>query len=241
MEWLRILHFIPVLTTVLSALFALVLWRHWWAKRKATYLLVWFIGIVTYGIGTTTESITAFIGWNETVFRLWFISGALLGGVPLAQGTVYLLFNKKVGHITSALLIITILTAAHFAWHSPILTDKVEQWRLSGVVLEWQWVRRFSPFINTYAVIFLIGGAIYSAVKYSRQPDGSLRYWGNIWIAIGGLLPGIGGAMARYNMVEGLYVGELIGLLCIWHGYRIIRRAFAPSVHSAQQQAVATA
>ena len=29
---------------------------------------------------------------------------------------------------------------------------------LTGRVLEWQWVRAFSPFVNMYAVVFLIGG-----------------------------------------------------------------------------------
>jgi len=47
-----------------------------------------------YGVGTLTESITTLFGWSEWVFRAWYISGALLGGAPLAQGTVYLLMPK---------------------------------------------------------------------------------------------------------------------------------------------------
>jgi len=41
-------------------------------------------------VGTFMEGWTAIFGWNETIFRSWYISGALLGGAPLAQGTVYL-------------------------------------------------------------------------------------------------------------------------------------------------------
>ena len=44
-------------------------------------------------------------------------------------------------------------------------------------------------------------------------------------IALGGLLPGIGGAMAKAGTVEALYVAELAGLLLIWAGYEFCIRA----------------
>ena len=40
-------------------------------------------------------------------------------------------------------------------------------------------------------------------------------------IAIGAILPGIGGTATRMGYTEVLYVTELIGLLLIWTGYRI--------------------
>jgi len=38
------------------------------------------------GVGTITESLTTVFGWNEWVFRAWYITGALCGGAPLAPG-----------------------------------------------------------------------------------------------------------------------------------------------------------
>jgi len=43
----------------------------------------------------------------------------------------------------------------------------------------------------------------------------------NILIAIGAILPGIGGTATRMGYVEVLYVTEFIGLLLIWTGYRL--------------------
>jgi hypothetical protein len=103
---------------------------------------------------------------------------------------------------------------------SPIDPSLVEPYRLSGKVLVWQWVRAFTPFINIYAFIVLVGGAALSAWRYWRRPGMERRALGNIWIAVGGLLPGIGGTFTRYGMVEVLYVTELIGLICIYIGYR---------------------
>ena len=68
-----------------------------------------------------------------------------------------------------------------------------------------------------------MGGAIYSAIKYYRQSIKEAPFKGNIYIAIGGLLPGIGGTFTRMGYVEVLYVTEFIGLSLIFFGYRIIK------------------
>src|SRR5215813_12951862 len=99
---------------------------------------------------------------------------------------------------------------------SPVDRSKVEPLRLSGTVFVWQWVRYFSPFINLYALIFLVGGAIYSAILYFSKKGSSARAWGNVMIAVGALLPGIGGSATRLGHVEVLYITEFIGLCLIF-------------------------
>ncbi len=231
------LHFLPILTTLVSIPFAIVLFRHWRKKPDALYLLWWMIGVLTYMAGTVTESLTTLFGWQLVVFKAWYVTGALLGGAPLAQGTIYLLFSRRTANLLSASLVAFVAVAAVPVLLSPVDLSLVETFRLSGAVLEWQWVRAFSPFVNTYAVIFLVGGAAWSAVKYSKQ--GAVmraRMWGNVWIAVGAILPGIGGSMARAGIVEGLYVGELFGLLLIWIGYHLIANDRSVSIHENQQR-----
>jgi hypothetical protein len=70
----------------------------------------------------------------------------------------------------------------------------------------------------------LVGGAVYSAVYYFKKSDRQAQFKGNIFIAIGGLLPGIGGTFTRMGYVEVLFVTELMGLLLIYFGYRIIKK-----------------
>jgi hypothetical protein len=88
-------------------------------------------------------------------------------------------------------------------------------------VFAWQWVRAFSPLVNLYAVVFLIGGAVLSALRYSANRDTRYRMWANVLIAIGAILPGIGGTATRMGHVEVLYVTELVGMLLTWAGYRM--------------------
>ena len=133
------------------------------------------------------------------------------------------------------MLVPVITVAAVFVLLSPINYAAVESYRLSGAALEWSWVRLFSPFINLYAATFLIGGALVSAWRYRTQVAMRHRYLGNISIAIGALLPGIGGTFTRFGHVEVLYVTEFLGLALIWLGYQTIVRggrqaALEPSV-----------
>ncbi len=232
----NLIHYLPILTTIVAAVFAVILYRHWKRKPDARYLLWWMIGVVFYGVGTLTESLTTVFGWSEAVFRAWYISGALLGAAPLAQGTAYLLMPKQRADRFAIAIGTYIALASIFVLATPIVTDLVEDHRLSGEVMAWQWVRLFSPVVNLYAVVFLIGGAIWSALKYRKQAGSKARVRGNWLIAIGAILPGIGGSYARAGVVEVLYVTELVGLLLIYAGYRMMVGDSARSIHRVQDR-----
>jgi len=119
----------------------------------------------------------------------------------------------------SVALVLAIVTASVFVLASPLDYRYVEPFRLTGKVLAWSWVRAFSPFINTYAFCFLVGGAALSAWRYSKSLLTHNRFIGNVLIAVGALLPGIGGAFTRFGYTEVLYVTEFIGLALIFLGY----------------------
>ena len=212
--------YLPVVTTLFSLAFSAALLRRYLTKGRGPHLLVWSLGVLVYGVGTFTEAFTSLFGWREGIFRAWYISGALLGGAPLAQGTVYLLLRRKTANVLTVCLATVVLVASAFVLASPVNPTLAEAHRLSGKVLAWPWVRAFSPFINTYALIFLVGGAVFSAVRFSRRKETHHRFVGNVLIAIGALLPGIGGAFTRFGYVEVLYITELVGLTLIYSGYR---------------------
>jgi hypothetical protein len=132
--------------------------------------------------------------------------------------------KKRTADILTWVFMIIIAIASVCVALTPISLPDGFDGRLSGSVFSWQWVRYFSPFINLYAFIFLVGGAIYSAWKYSKLGKDHPRFLGNIFISIGALLPGIGGSFTRMGYVEVLFITELVGLLLIYFGYSIIRR-----------------
>jgi drug/metabolite transporter (DMT)-like permease len=212
-------HFLPILTTLIAFPFAASVFRRY-RQRGGTHLLWWSAGIALYGLGTLTEASVTLLGWHEPLFRAWYIAGALLGAAPLAQGTVYLMLKRRTADRLTMILVPYVAVAALLVLLSPIDLSQVEPHRLSGQVLEWQWVRLFSPLVNTYAFIFLVGGAALSAWRYRGDPTSRHRLIGNCLIAVGALLPGFGGAATRMGHTELLYVTELVGIVLIWYGYR---------------------
>ena len=230
----NITHYIPILTTLVSFAFMTVLYRHWQHKPEARYLMWWTIGASCFGIGTLTEAINVTLGWSVINMKVWYIAGALLGAFPLAQGTVYLLLKQKTADRLTWFFIVYIVIASVAIILSPVNMSLVDPTRLTGKVMTWTWARLFSILPNMYSLVFLVGGAAWSAIQYARKSDGGNRVLGNWLIAIGALLPGIGGSFTRLGYVEVLFVTEFIGILLIWAGYRVISQAPTKSIHAAQ-------
>lgn len=228
----QFVHYLPLATTVLSAVFCVLLLHRYWTRRTALHLLWWGLGILAYGIGTALESSVTLFGNSVFLTKAWYIAGALLGGYPLAQGTVYLLLKRTTANLLTWISLPFIGVVAVLVVLSPVVPEALEPHRPSGAILGWQWVRMLTPVINLYAVIFLVGGAILSSYRYARKKglgDGA-RAFGNALIAFGAILPGIGGAMAKAGAIEALYVGELVGLLFIWAGFTLNIRAARHSI-----------
>jgi hypothetical protein len=236
-------HYVPIATTVLSAAFAFLLLHRYARRRSGPHLLWWAGGILCYGLGTALESAVTLAGNSPGLNKAWYIAGALLGGYPLAQGTVYLLLSRRVAHGLSALTVPFIVFFAVMVILSPTDMSALEVHRPGGKALGWQWIRAFTPIINVYALIFLMGGAALSAVRYAQNVSTMSRAIGNALIALGALMPAIGGTMAKMGRVEWLYVGEFFGLLFIWAGYAFCVRspAATPLVSAAGPRAASTA
>lgn len=226
-EGLHAIHYLPILTTLFSAFFFGAIIRRYLIKG-GTHLLWWGIGIFTYGLGTFLESVITLAGNTPFLNKAWYVAGAILGGYPLAQGSVYLHFSRRTADLLSFITVPFIIFAGICVFLSPVDVSQLQSFRPSGAVLTWQWVRLLTPLINTYSAIFLIGSALYSAIRFARIENGKNRAIGNTFITVGALLPGIGGGMAKAGVVEALYVGEFIGIILIYIGYRICLRDSAP-------------
>ncbi len=219
-------HYIPIATTLLSIAFCAVLLRRYQVKGKGAHLLWWAGGIFCYGLGTATESLVTLLGNSPGLNKAWYIAGALLGGYPLAQGSVYLLLRRRTAHVLTALTVPFIVIFSVLVILSPVELQALEPHRPTGKILGWAWIRWFTPLINSYAMFFLVGGAMLSAVRYAQKSDTANRALGNALIAFGALLPAIGGSATKFGHVEWLYVCEFVGLLFIWAGYGCcVRRA----------------
>jgi hypothetical protein len=82
-------------------------------------------------------------------------------------------------------------------------------------------VRFFSPIMNIWGTVALVGGAVYSAYIFRRKQIMRNRVVGNWLIALGGLMPALGGALIRLGDPSFKYVGEVLGAVLIFAGFWI--------------------
>jgi len=222
-----VLGYLPLLTTLVAALFAPLLLARW-RRRGGAHLAWWGLGVLCYGLGTALESVMTLRGTSVGLVKAWYAAGALLGAWPLAQGTVQLLFARRtalrlawaVGPVV-ALAVVGVLL-------SPVDAARLQPHRPAADLLLWRAPRALAPWINGYAALVLVGGAALSALRFVRRRGDGARAAGNALIALGALLPGIGGAIARHGPVEPLYVTELLGLIAIAAGYALCVRGPLP-------------
>lgn len=232
-------HYLPIATTAISAAFVISLLARANMRRWAPHLVWWAIGVFFYGVGTAIESWITLDGNTVLRNKLWYWAGAILGGYPLGTGSLYLLAPRRLAHALTAASLAVVIFASVCVFLSPVdaAAIAVESHRPSGKFLEWQWVRALTPFINLYAAVFLIGGALYSSIRFASTGNNPGRAVGTALIAVGGILPGIGGSMAKADIVEALYVGEFLGIILIWIGYAVCVRAPAPKPAASDTQA----
>ncbi len=91
---------LPFLSSLLSFIFAILV-ADQWLRRRQPYQLVWAIGLLWYGISAGTEFLGGAYGWNEPLYRVWYLIGAFGVAAYLGLGTVWLLRNTRFGYFVA--------------------------------------------------------------------------------------------------------------------------------------------
>jgi len=91
---------LPFLSSALSFVFAALVGDQW-VRRRQPYQLVWTIGLLWYGISAGTEFLGGAFGWNEALYRLWYLIGAFGVAAYLGLGTVFLLNRTRFGYVVA--------------------------------------------------------------------------------------------------------------------------------------------
>jgi hypothetical protein len=155
--------YLPFLSSVISFIFAFFVLKRY-AQRRKNHLLLWGIGMIFYGIGGFCEGYYGFFGWNDLVFRLWYLFGAILVAAWLGQGTVFLLAKKPWPTITMVLL------GLGSIYDPSLVTTSIHTGsELSGHAIVTSGVRSLTPIFNIYGTITLVGGAAWSAWIFFRS------------------------------------------------------------------------
>src|SRR4051794_29477246 len=88
---------LPAATSILALIFAIALVDQWRERRQA-FQLVWTFGMLFYGIAAGCEALAGAGGWNEALYRTWYLTGAVWTAGWLGLGTAFLLARTRFGY-----------------------------------------------------------------------------------------------------------------------------------------------
>ncbi len=195
--------------TVVSAVFAALVFRQWLGRRKP-YQLAWSAGLGLYAVAAFTQFLGEEYGWSVPVYKVYYLLAALLVAV-LGIGST-LLVHRRAG------IGFTLYTAIVFVGFAiAVAGTAVNQaafdlsFPVAGTAIPDGNVRAFSYLFTIPGSIALIGVAVYS---YWRT---RLKF--NLWIGMGALIVAAGGSLARLSFSWALYIGELLGIAVMFWGF----------------------
>ncbi len=219
------MHYLPILSTIVTFAFAIAVFNRF-KVRHGAHLLLWSIGLGLYGLGTLTEVISLFT-FSAIALKLWYLCGAMLTAAWLGQGTINLLVRRRgiaptlnivllvVSLVAVVLVLVAPITpaAANYNPAEPLSAQYKDILTRSGVVV------LLTILLNTYGTLTLVGGAIYSAYIFWRKHVLFNRMIGNILIAIGAILPAMGGSFVQMGLPDFLYLSEFLGAILMYVGF----------------------
>ncbi|MCF6094066.1 hypothetical protein L1765_08840 [Microaerobacter geothermalis] len=200
---------IPLLATIISLFFALVLTQKYRETRKVHNLL-YAISLYMFTIAAFGEFYSTAFGWTIWMYKIYYFPAITLVPV-MAGGTIYIMANRWVNYvylgyvgILSLLLLIQLIPAevntnllfsADYAVGGEGMPDEV---------------RRYSFWLSGVGGILLLVGSLYS---WWRN-----RHKGFLYIAAGALIMSFGGRLAKMGLTAFLPLSELLGIIVLFYG-----------------------
>ncbi len=110
---------LPALTSLLALTFSVALLDQWRERRRG-FQLIWAIGMLFYGVAAGCEALAGIGGWNEGLYRTWYLTGAVWTAGWLGLGTAFLLGRTRFGYSFALCLVLagifTLLTQRRFEY-----------------------------------------------------------------------------------------------------------------------------
>lgn len=213
---------VPLLAGIVAAVFAAKVWGQWSVRRRP-HQLAWATGLTLYALASLVDAYVATDGWSVGVYRLFFAVAASNVGF-LGLGTILLARSGRWGGAFAVLVVAGALVAALGQFAVPL--DAREPVTIEGEtrpLAEWgsdlgakpipfpQPARIAFLALNVVGGLALIGGALLSWWQTRRA--------GVLLIAVGALLPFLGGSLSTLFAVDLRVLLQLLGISVMFLGY----------------------
>jgi hypothetical protein len=219
---------LAVAAALVALAFALSTFERWLARRRR-HELAWSVALAMFAVAAGSLAAGAALGWSGPAFRLYFAFGAVANVPVLALGTVYLLAPPRAADRVAATVGLLVAFAVGTVMASPLTRPLPVGGLPQGSDVFTLWPRLFAAVGSGLGALVIIGGAVWSAVRFRR----GRMVWSNLVIAAGtlilsgsGLLNSVLGAMDAFVVTLALGISVVFaGFLVATTGGRAARQA----------------
>lgn len=217
----------PAVAGLVSAIFAIQLLRQY-ARRKRLPQLAWGIAMTMYALASLAVAGGISGGWDPTLYRSYYLFGALLNVPYLALGGVALLGKRAL----SALALLVVLAATVYAAVKVASTSTVESALATEQIPRGKdtWANQSVPrlaslySITAYVVVLLI--TFLTSTKRAARRIGAERARANRLIAVGVTIVAVGStALTRVGRGSAFSIALAVGVVVMFLGFRMATRA----------------
>ncbi len=221
--------YLPLGTAIVSFIFFLLVALQYKRRRK-THQLLWSVALFFYSASACMEFLMNgdVLGASPLLFRIYYVLAAPLVGL-LGAGVVWLLVRRTFARLFLGFVVLFSLALTVTGFSAPIDAQSLASsfsgplangFMVASTALPMS-VRVYAIVLNAVGGLALIGGALLSFMQ-----DRSRTY--NIFLAIGGVLPMLGGSMlGLLSYPDVFFEFELGGTVFLFLGFVLSARYIA--------------
>lgn len=212
----------PLVAAAIALAFAILLARQFAARRRP-YQALWAIALFMYAAASAALFLGVLRGWTPTVYRAYWLFGAVLNVPFLAQGQMLLLVRNRA--VTSALSILLLFLTAFAVARvrtAPLAPGELAKDLPLGkdVFGDGSLPYRLSQLYAYPAYFLLLGGSAWSAWRMRERPELRDRAAGAALIAVGATIVAVGsGVGAGLDVVPVFSIGLAAGIAVMFLGF----------------------
>ena len=211
---------LSVAAAIAASLFAFDLWMDY-RRRPRPHIAAYGTGMTMFAVATWALFIGVTFGWTGSMYRTFFLFGAVLNIPFLALGSMFLMVGKRSGHaMTIALGALTAFATTltlTVPFQNPLPDGGIPHAR--DLFESGFGPRLFAIIGGAVGGTILIVLALVSLARFWKR-DRSI-VWGNALILAGTLSAAWGGTGLALGEASGFALSLLIAVTLIWAGYRV--------------------
>jgi hypothetical protein len=219
----------PFAASIIAFVFAAMLARRV-ADRWRPHEAVWVVALLMYAVASGAMFLGVLHGWSGSIYRIYWLFGAVLNVPFLFAGELYLLARRR---IVAHVFLVILFGLAIFAGIA-VLGASVHEGPLGGslplgkdVFGDGTLPHRLAQLYSWPTYVALLAGLVWSALQMRGKPALRDRAAGTFGIALGATVVAIGsGVGAAYHVVPLFSVALAAGIAVMFWGFL---RASRPS------------